>query len=300
MVTAWHDPFQNPANGQLLGLISVALATSPRCEIGSSRGQPLAEAPLQDVHPARCPPPNMCTGRATLKAQALGSKLPAQLRLGTRGAAALSATAAELLLLWLDAATHCVHRTAPNQVQTEPRPCPTCDPPRSPSRPFPFLEIPSSCTASRREPQNPDNWTRPFESRSDAPQDWRGARAPLRMCALRTAESHATPPSDSLPPSRSDTTRAVGNFLNLARTRSPPHPRRLGVRPESRRAGPDRCSSCAAPARVPGRGRRRQGRAGPRGEAVGVWRGAAGGGRPGTLAHAPGKLPVALPSPVLS
>lgn len=39
------------------------------------------------------------------------------------------------------------------------------------------------------------------------------------MCPMRAAQSHATPPSHRLPVLDSDTTRAVGNFVNLARTR---------------------------------------------------------------------------------
>lgn len=46
----------------------------------------------------------------------------------------------------------------------------------------------------------------------------RHARASLRMCPMRAAQSHATSPSHRLPLLGSDTTRAVGNFLNLART----------------------------------------------------------------------------------
>lgn len=38
------------------------------------------------------------------------------------------------------------------------------------------------------------------------------------MCPMRAAQSHATPPSHRLPLLDSDTTPAVGNFLNLART----------------------------------------------------------------------------------
>lgn len=38
------------------------------------------------------------------------------------------------------------------------------------------------------------------------------------MCPMQAAQSHATPPSHRLPLLDSDTTPAVGNFLNLART----------------------------------------------------------------------------------
>lgn len=130
------------------------------------------------------------------------------------------------------------------------------------SRPFPFLEIPSSCAASRREPQNPDNWTPPPETRSATPQeDWRGSRARVGHCAC----AQCGQPSltlHRLPPLGSDTTRAVGNFRSLARTSfpfffflSPPHththPGRLGVRPKSRGAAARQVFvSCASGARA--------------------------------------------------
>lgn len=190
----------------------------------------------------------------------------------------------------------------PARCSPAPRPSATCHRPRSPSRPSPFLEIPSSCAASRREPQNPDNRTPPPQTRSRAPQDWPGgARAPLRMCAMRAAESHATPPSDRLPPLGSDTTRAVGNFLNLARTRSPPqHPRAAGRAPQISLSGARQVFvSCGSRRACPGA----ESRVGPAREA-GRW--ARGWERraEAALAHSrtlrAGRLPVALRSLVLS
>ena len=70
----------------------------------------------------------------------------------------------------------------------------------------------------RREPQNPEYWN-PQPETCCAAGLARHARAALRMCPMRAAPSHATPPSHRLPLLDSDTTRAVGNFLNLARTR---------------------------------------------------------------------------------
>lgn len=182
-------------------------------------------------------------------------------------------------------------------------PSPTCEPPGSP--PVPALCFPRdfpapALPASRREPRKTRRTgpTRP-ETRSGAPQDWRGALAPLRMCALRAAGV-----------SRYTSLRAPSTQLGLRhntgrgkfpkpRENAPAYPPRgrLGVRPTSRGAG---APTGVRPVRLSGRGR--LGRTGParRGGAVGAWRGVAGGGRPGTLTHAPGRLPVALPSLVLS
>lgn len=90
-----------------------------------------------------------------------------------------------------------------------------------PSPAFPFLEIPKACTVFRREPQNPENW-------NPSPETCQ------RRCRTGAARASGTAhvlhaggpvsrytPSPPLPLLGSDTTPAVGNFLNLARTRPP-------------------------------------------------------------------------------
>lgn len=175
--------------------------------------------------------------RATLQAPALGSELPAELRLPGQlaGAAARrglqSSLPAGVLTLFPAASS----RQLPARCRPEPRPSPTCYPPS----PLPPLPNPLPALPFPRDSQLlgclPQGATKPGQLDSAARNPLRGAAGlarrapePLRMCAMRAAESHATPPSDRLPALSSDTTLAVGNFPNLARTGSPhtpPHPR---------------------------------------------------------------------------
>lgn len=102
---------------------------------------------------------------------------------------------------------------------------PPCSPPPLPALCFPRDFPAPALPASRREPQK----TRRTGSARPrpAPERRRIGAARSRHCACAQCgqpESHATPPPERLPPLGSDTTRAVGNFLSLARTRSPTHP----------------------------------------------------------------------------
>lgn len=250
-----------------------------------------------------------------LQAQALGSVLPAELRAawGTPGSSQLAGCrcrcrrVGDCLKAAPPVMARCCRLTLAGDTSRQvvaralPIPSPTCKPPCSP--PLPALCFPRdfpapALPASRREPRKTRR-TGPTR-RSPAPERRRIGAARSRHCACAQCgqpESHATPPSERLPHSSgSDTTRAVGNFLSLARTRPPTHP-----------AGGWACALHRAergPRQVfvPSGSRGAEGSVGPapRGGAVGAWRGVAGGGRPGTLTHAPGRLPVALPSLVLS
>lgn len=167
----------------------------------------------------------------------------------------------------------------------------------APPNPPGFLlskRFPASARPPAGSHKNPENRTRLPETRSEAPRGWRGALAPPRMRAVRAAaESHATPPSSAR--LRHNTGR--GKFPKPRENALPTHlptPGRLGVRPKSRRAGPRQVSvPCGSRRACPGaegkvRLAREAGRGGGGGGRV------AGGGRPGTLTHAPGRLPVAL------
>lgn len=283
MVTAWPDPCPCSADGKLRGVSSVVFAASPRCNRRSASGKGATRRPPRS-HTSESPngsPPEPPL-RATLQAPHSGASFPSSSGcLGIQGGLASSRElrrvgdcgAASPPVAW-----HCVPppppaastRQLPARCRPEPRPSPTCCPPRSlpppTALPFPRDSQLQGCL--------PQGAAKPGQLDSAARNPLRGAAGlarrapePLRMCAMRAAESHATPPSDRLPALGSDTTLAVGNFPNLARTGSPPHTHPSpssggsGCALNLAELGPDRCPSRAAPARVPGRGR--QGRAGP-------------------------------------
>lgn len=224
-------------------------AASPRCELGSSRGQPRAKVSPLTPRCSLCThtsEPRMVVPRATTTSPGTWERAtrPAPTAWGTHGSSQL-------------AGCRCGCRRVGNCLETAPpavarccRPmlvlpgtplgrwwpetCPSgplpADPPCSPPPPFPALCFPRdfpapALPASRREPQK----TRRTGSARPrpAPERRRIGAARSRHCACAQCgqpESHATPPPERLPPLGSDTTRAVGNFLSLARTRSPTHP----------------------------------------------------------------------------
>lgn len=182
---------------------------------------------------------------------------------------------------------------APSSLPTAPLSSPPPTPP-PPCLSFQFLEIPRSSTV----PPSGSPKTRRTGIHSPKPAEGASGLAPharpaLRMCPMRAAPSHATPPSHRLLLLDSDTTRAVGNFLNLARTR----PLLPMLSPQISRS-PGGTGVCLAllralfVPRVPGRraasgGRGRGGKGAARcgGGAGGAWRGARGGGLLGGARH---------------
>lgn len=276
-------------------------AASPRCELGSSRGQPRAKVSPLTPRCSLCThtsEPRMVVPRATTTSPGTWERAtrPAPTAWGTHGSSQL-------------AGCRCGCRRVGNCLETAPpavarccRPmlvlpgtplgrwwpetCPSgplpADPPCSPPPPLPgpllSKRFPSSCIACLPQgaTKNPENWISPPETRSGAPQDWRGALAPLRMCAMRAAGVSRYTSSRAPSTARLRHNTGRGKFPKPRENALSYPPRgRLGVRPTSRRAG---APTGVRPVRLPGRGR--QGPTGAReagrGGAVGAWRGAAG------------------------